>query len=1173
MNKRWLRIILSITIVSFLIFSKTQAYEVDTHAGLTQEIIKFYNKNFENKISEDWKAYLLDGSRREDDPPRWNNHFFDPINNKGLISSYGSGMSARDWAMDQKAQLSFKYNSVIGTILASAQQKKIENFLLTSNYTWQEAVRNFVNGEKEEAMFALGHVLHLLEDMAVPDHTRNDPHPAIGSDQLGTGSPYEIWTGQFNSKNLDLSKNLKSKKPIVLDFMESYFDELAKYSNHNFYSKDTLGIGKYNSPEPDYFGLEIDNISYGFKRDLEFGDYHLIKAKPQIIILSFNKSNLLKSDLILKDYWDRLSVKSVQYGAGLLDLFFKEVEKAKNDPNFVREARKSFIAQVVENVRNYAENVYHQFVSLVKENTSGGFEEVATFEPRNIEEKKVEVVIKKDKHIEEKPKLIERVVINKTEPVIFRDEEDEELNEFNNKIVVADVIKKEETRTASLISPLVVSKTSPQKICTFKNGDGKNPSYNDVIINEVAWMGTLTSANDEWIELKNVSGNKVDISGWQLIDQGEQIKVIFESNNKIQANGFYLLERTDDDSVPNIRADLIYVGALSNLDEGLRLFDKECNLIDEVLANKDWPAGDSLQKRTMERNSFGSIWHTYQGVGNGTPKSENSEPPVVSALSGGGGSVSSPAVVVTTTAIQTTSTLSLSAPFFCSSSLASPLFSPVILNEIAWMGTENSVNDEWLELKNITSEEVSLNGWQLIDEDSQIKIIFEANDKILANSFYLLERTDDNSVLGVSANKIYVGSLGNNNETLNLFNSNCVLIDRVEAKPDWAAGNNDEKKTMQRDSSAEQIWKTGTGTPGAENDMTQISQVVLPQVENLEAKFISSTMQVNLKWSSIVSGTFEVSFDDFVTSTTSNEISLKIKEVGRDYIFKINGAQIILRVSAFWETVYIYPDLKNSSTILVDLRYASSNFIPPLHSYPNDYSLIVFYLNKEAEAKDILSSNDNFEPASGTFSLLYQNCNGGKQVQQWLMLNFHIDACRGGGSMGQIFYVSYIMPTRLMVQADLGIKEGDYVTAAYYYRFNNLSSVSEFKLVALDKQKYYFQNNVPSSFIPTPPSDLRAVIETSTQVANLSWFASTDFDSLVFSYELNIASSTISSTQVVLDDSNWKPISVFRYSNDSNVIRRHVLKEIFSGVFYKLRLRAVDESGNYSPVVILDISY
>ena len=94
-----------------------------------------------------------------------------------------------------------------------------------------------------------------------------------------------------------------------------------------------------------------------------------------------------------------------------------------------------------------------------------------------------------------------------------------------------------------------------------------------------------------------------------------------------------------------------------------------------------------------------------------------------------------------------------------------------------------------------------------------------------------------------------------------------------------------------------------------------------------------------------------------------------------------------MRVSAFWETVYIYPDLKNSSTILVDLRYASSNFIPPLHSYPNDYSLIVFYLNKEAEAKDILSSNDNFEPASGTFSLLYQNCNGGKQVQQWFIFN------------------------------------------------------------------------------------------------------------------------------------------------------------------------------------------
>ncbi|MCK9401751.1 MAG: lamin tail domain-containing protein, partial [Bacteroidales bacterium] len=37
-----------------------------------------------------------------------------------------------------------------------------------------------------------------------------------------------------------------------------------------------------------------------------------------------------------------------------------------------------------------------------------------------------------------------------------------------------------------------------------------------VVINEVAWMGTAESANNEWLELKNQSEAEIDLAGWIL---------------------------------------------------------------------------------------------------------------------------------------------------------------------------------------------------------------------------------------------------------------------------------------------------------------------------------------------------------------------------------------------------------------------------------------------------------------------------------------------------------------------------------------------------------------------------------------------------------------------------------------------------------------------------------
>jgi len=87
-----------------------------------------------------------------------------------------------------------------------------------------------------------------------------------------------------------------------------------------------------------------------------------------------------------------------------------------------------------------------------------------------------------------------------------------------------------------------------------------------VVINEIAWMGTANSSSDEWIELYNDGSEDIDISGWSLVAQDGSPSITFMecSTTTILANGYFLLERTDDESVLNVIADCIYKGAIEN---------------------------------------------------------------------------------------------------------------------------------------------------------------------------------------------------------------------------------------------------------------------------------------------------------------------------------------------------------------------------------------------------------------------------------------------------------------------------------------------------------------------------------------------------------------------------------------------------------------------------------
>jgi len=160
----------------------------------------------------------------------------------------------------------------------------------------------------------------------------------------------------------------------------------------------------------------------------------------------------------------------------------------------------------------------------------------------------------------------------------------------------------------------------------------------EIVINEIAWMGTENSYNDEWIELYNNSSSDLELKGWRLVTEGGNPEIILKGN--IPSKGFFILERTDDTSLPKIKADLIYKGNLNNKGEHLKLVDNKEKIIDEVDCSSGWFRGDNEGKQTMERKNQMTAgnnpknWQNSQDPG-GTPKDKNSQP-VLPSLSNGG---------------------------------------------------------------------------------------------------------------------------------------------------------------------------------------------------------------------------------------------------------------------------------------------------------------------------------------------------------------------------------------------------------------------------------------------------------------------------------------------------------------------------------------------------------
>jgi hypothetical protein len=386
-------------------------------------------------------------------------------------------------------------------------------------------------------------------------------------------------------------------------------------------------------------------------------------------------------------------------------------------------------------------------------------------------------------------------------------------------------------------------------------------------------MGTLASTADEWIELFNPGSLPVNVQGWKLVSGDGSPSILLSGT--LPAGGYLLLERTDNDTVKSVvvaNAQL-YSGDLGNDGESLFLYDDSSHLVDSANGNGgSWPAGETTLRCSMQRKPGTSdsdlAWETASLPANpsldaagkpicGSPNNDvllptatstrtptptaslTSTPtptltvtPTITATPTGTRTVTSTVSATPTTAfvLQSTATATRTAlPLGTSTQTVTPtqtltatltptlLPTPLltlIINEVAWMGTLASSTDEWLELYNPGSLPLNVNGWKLVSSDGSPTISLTGT--IPAGGYLLLERTDNETVnsLVVATEQIYSGELGNDGESLFLYDAGSHLVDTANGNGGpWPAGDATLRCSMQRKpglSDSDLAWETAS---------------------------------------------------------------------------------------------------------------------------------------------------------------------------------------------------------------------------------------------------------------------------------------------------------------------------------------------------------------------------
>ncbi|MFH1192759.1 MAG: lamin tail domain-containing protein, partial [Candidatus Jorgensenbacteria bacterium] len=770
------------------------AYNVETHAFLTDVVFDFYNQHSNsNKIPEELKNYLIDGSRREDTTPRYLNHFYDPVYDRGFTKPVlGTWEKSKDWADDSANQNNLKYKvpATIASVLSAFEKGKVSGISSESDFTWRQAIRQWANGEKEKAMFSLGHAIHLIEDMAVPEHTRNDAH--------GGGSPYENWVGQFNLESPDttLRGRLVNKASLFSDNLDSIFDKLATYSNNNFYSRDTISSVEYKSINPDYFSLCGDYMC-GMIND-EDGDYKVFLKKLSLLNNVYSSSDQIfvflekiGGDVIISDYWSRLSTKAVQYGAGVIDLFIKEAEAAKNDPNFNKEEPKSFVANVVDAIRNTVSTVQEavnrtagfvagrlginvdftpvvsepaapisQLTRTVVEELNVLPAEVAYDEPlavgglapsieasmatgTNEAERLREIQSQLDDIADFMDELTYRVDVATGRTAV-----NAEATEKSNGVVAGEV------NGAALLSSQVGGLV--QAVSSGGGGGTTGGSSSaaqavsvpppDLVITEIMYDALGADDGREWIEIQNAGTSTASLADVKFFESGVNHRIVFARGSEtLAASAFAVIAESTSTFLADYSS---FAGnlfdssfSLSNGGETIALRYGDVTLDEVMYASSTGARGDGNSLQLVE-----NVWRAATptpGAANAWVSASSSAPAATSTSA----TATSTEPTATSTEPIATSTEPVATSTEPTATSTASGINHLVISEVQVAGVD--AGDEFIELYNPTVAAVDLSGWSLqyaggsveaVTSSTVTKKNFTSTSSVAANGFFLVAR-------------------------------------------------------------------------------------------------------------------------------------------------------------------------------------------------------------------------------------------------------------------------------------------------------------------------------------------------------------------------------------------------------------------------------------------------
>jgi hypothetical protein len=174
------------------------------------------------------------------------------------------------------------------------------------------------------------------------------------------------------------------------------------------------------------------------------------------------------------------------------------------------------------------------------------------------------------------------------------------------------------------------------------------------VVNEIAWTGNA-DPGDEWIELKNVSGAALDLSGWTLSHAGAGgAAVVLDEGTVLADGGFLLIASLQGPDVAGSRTSLTGVANVQIHDLDLADAGVDIALADPTGATIDatpsgpWAAGHAGARYSMERRddvtgggytdgTAAAAWYTWSSLDGtdtthpdstdrGTPGADNTDP-------------------------------------------------------------------------------------------------------------------------------------------------------------------------------------------------------------------------------------------------------------------------------------------------------------------------------------------------------------------------------------------------------------------------------------------------------------------------------------------------------------------------------------------------------------------